>query len=387
MITAFSLVALTRRQLADMRLLKVWLLLLCFGLGWSEANALQPSASSGPHRLEVERVKIVTFNVANLFDTRDDRGRTDETWLPKERKNSQAHAKGCQAQRTKAYREECLKLDWDQQALAAKLDGLAAVIRLAQADVVLLQEVENRAVLDELNSQLPTLAYRAILLEGQDRRGIDQAVLTSLPVLSQPELLYADCPGSNCAAFGGRGVLSVSVALPIHRHSSGQQRGGGVLRLLNVHLPSPAAPASRRLKAVQKLHSLAQAIQDSGELVVLAGDFNITSEEKTSSDPIGHTFGRHWKALEDLQCPSCRGTYYYGPTRSWSWLDKLIMPTAVASRHDDNPHNWEVAPNSLEILRLYPQQTTRGGYPRKFRASSKWGVSDHFPVSVVLQAR
>lgn len=62
----------------------------------------------------------------------------------------------------------------------AKLERLAAVLVRLDADLVLLQEVENRALLE----RLATLAGypSARLVEGNDPRGIDVAALSRLPV-------------------------------------------------------------------------------------------------------------------------------------------------------------------------------------------------------------
>jgi hypothetical protein len=64
-------------------------------------------------------------------------------------------------------RTECLKLDWNEKVLAAKIRNLAKVIGRFEGrgpDILVLQEVENRAILDRLRSALPDAAsYRTVI--------------------------------------------------------------------------------------------------------------------------------------------------------------------------------------------------------------------------------
>jgi len=96
-------------------------------------------------------VKIATYNVLNLFDTHDDPYHEDGGTRPKPRKD---------------------------------LEKLADSIRALDADVLALQEVENRGYLDRfVTAMIGDMGYEhTVLLEGNDHRGIDCAVLSRLPV-------------------------------------------------------------------------------------------------------------------------------------------------------------------------------------------------------------
>src|SRR6266545_2409550 len=96
-------------------------------------------------------VRVATWNVHDLFDS-DDRlvppGELDSVPAPAE--------------------------------VEAKLDALAAVLERIDADVVVLQEVENAEVLARLAARAGYPEAR--LVEGADPRGIDVAALSRLPV-------------------------------------------------------------------------------------------------------------------------------------------------------------------------------------------------------------
>lgn len=103
-----------------------------------------PSASAAPP----ERVTVASFNVENWFDAVDDPGRDEGDTPPKPEEAKRA---------------------------------VAALIREAGADVVTLQEMENRAGLDELADRYlePGRYPYRLLVEGNDGRGIDVAILSA----------------------------------------------------------------------------------------------------------------------------------------------------------------------------------------------------------------
>ena len=92
---------------------------------------------------------VATFNLENLFDTSDDPGTTDPISTPEQ------------------YDRKLTKL------ARAVRDGLRAPTVLA------VQEVEHLSVLHDLSAhpELLPFKYKAFLLEGPDRRGIDVGIL------------------------------------------------------------------------------------------------------------------------------------------------------------------------------------------------------------------
>ena len=115
---------------------------------------LAPTADGGkaPAKRDFNGVvRLATYNVLNLFDAEDDPYCDDEGTNPKPRE---------------------------------QLEKLAETIRNVNADVLALQEVENRRYLERFNTAfLGDLGYEhVVLFEGNDGRGIDVAVLSRLPV-------------------------------------------------------------------------------------------------------------------------------------------------------------------------------------------------------------
>ncbi len=132
----------------------------------SSGGAVSGAGSGSPHNLpeahelkqpaigletpEKDVLRVASYNVENLFDNIDDPAKLDESTPPK------SH-------------EDMLKL--------------ANALRSANADVVSLQEVENIEILNEfLDKYLPDLYPYRVLVEGNDIRGIDVAVISKHPI-------------------------------------------------------------------------------------------------------------------------------------------------------------------------------------------------------------
>lgn len=95
--------------------------------------------------------RIASYNVLNLFDDIDNPDKRDEGTPPKD---------------------------------AASQEALADVIESSEADVIALQEVENIEILTEFRDQngLKDDYPHLVLVEGNDGRGIDVALLSKHPV-------------------------------------------------------------------------------------------------------------------------------------------------------------------------------------------------------------
>ena len=141
------------------------------------------------------KIGIMTFNVENLFDTKHDAEKHDYTFLPlREKKISKQVKAYCETLKNPKWKNECHYLDWSPTNLSMKMKNLAAAILQVNdgkgPDILILQEVENKNVLQELvGKYLKKAGYTSvILIEGKDIRGIDTAIVTRLPVIGEPVL-------------------------------------------------------------------------------------------------------------------------------------------------------------------------------------------------------
>ena len=146
----------------------------------------------------------------------------------------------------------------------SKRQGVAEILRLVDADVVLLEEVGGAAALDGLAAE-PAIAGRysyRLQFEGNDQRGFGLGLLSSLPP--------TEVKSHRDDWFGGyrytRDCLEVVFDLP-----------GGRLALLGVHFRAQLAddPAQRLAEAEQTRLIADGLLADDPELwLVVLGDFN-----------------------------------------------------------------------------------------------------------------
>ena len=61
-----------------------------------------------------EEISLMTYNVENLFDNKDDLGKDDKAFLPATLKRSSYHKGHCKKIEVKKWRDECLFLDWNE---------------------------------------------------------------------------------------------------------------------------------------------------------------------------------------------------------------------------------------------------------------------------------
>ena len=331
------------------------------------------------------RVSLMTYNVENLFDTRHDPGKDDYAYLPLSVK--QAHPEylaTCTAIDVPRWREECERNDWTEALLEEKLKRLSTVITQVGAgrgpDILLLEEVENLAVVERLHAHLPQSGYQTrVLLEGWDARGIDTAVLSRLPQWDTPRLHavpYRALGGDDPARVGKtRGILEVRLLLP-----DGQKAA-----VFALHLPSGGAPGYLRQQALAYLAQL-KAELPANVLPIAGGDFNINAAEEQRHGYIARDLARDWSVSQLIGCQQCRGSYYYHRERQWSFFDMLLFPKAMTEPQGFN--GWRVDAHSIRLANGNALQNSQWGTPARFDgAQAEQGVSDHWPLYAEIHWR
>lgn len=320
-------------------------------------------------------VTIMTFNVQNLFDNIDDAGKDDKAYLPIAAKQNDAHIQECNEIEVASWRSECLNLDWSDAAIEFKLQVLADAIRQVNdgrgPDIIALQEVENAAILDRLSTEylVDSDYLPAILIEGQDLRGIDVAFLSRLP-LAAPAMLHAlhfdEYPEREKDT---RGVLEATFILP----------DGSMLTGFSVHFPAPFHPTAMRVAAYRHLAELRAQLPDEN-YVFAAGDFNTTSAEAEGTGILEMYVRPHWTIAHELGCGDCRGTHYYAGNDTWSFLDMMLWSPARGAKA-----TWRIRANSVHVANETAAQVARAGTPLRHNSVAKQGVSDHWPLVLSIE--
>ena len=324
---------------------------------------------------DATRVTVMSMNAENLFDNIDDPNRDDKAYLPLAAKQGDAHVEACNEIPVEQWRNECLYLDWSDEAIRYKLGVLSTAIRQVNdgrgADIIAFQEIENLRILERLrNEYLGDLGYLpAVLIEGRDVRGIDTAFLSKLPLAGEPVLHPFDVPDFPERAGDTRGVLQADFALP----------DGTILTGFAVHFPAPYHPTPMRELAYEHLQALRDDLPDE-QLVFAAGDFNTTSIEDQRERMLSRFVRPYWTVAHDLGCGDCKGTYYYAPDDNWSFLDMILFSPARGEKTTSH-----LRADSVAIANETPAQVATDGTPARHNSAARSGVSDHWPIVATIE--
>jgi endonuclease/exonuclease/phosphatase family metal-dependent hydrolase len=308
--------------------------------------------------LATEELSLMSYNVENLFDTEDDFLKDDKAFLPVTKKKHVYHIGACNKIEVKKWRDECLYLDWSEEAKTKKILNIAKVISSLNsdgADIIAFQEIENINVLKDLFNQLEPLGYiDFVLLEGRDYRGIDSAIISKFPIKRSKLHFIKFSPGFPIKDT--RPILEAQIDLL-----------GKTLRVYSVHFPAPFLNSVMRKDAFIHLENLVNSHDDPA---VAMGDFNVTSEEETELGTFKDQ-SKTWYVSHYQGCANCKGTYYYQPKDDWSFLDAILVSKGRGVNFNTS---------SIDVLINNTNAYKDSFKPKGFDAVSMEGVSDHFPV-------
>ncbi len=317
--------------------------------------------------LKNKYISVMTYNVENLFDTKDDPRKKDDTFLPKMRKSKKI-LKSCKKISRKKWRDECLYLDWSEETLNQKMENLSKVVLSVDSgngpDILILQEIENKSVLEEWNQNfLKKAGYKTIILiEGKDIRGIDVAILSRFKLNKRPNLYPIPLNHNKRSKTDSRGVLKASLIGPT----------GDIIEVLALHLPAPHHPTILREQSLKYLNKLLNEKSKSNNLIIAGGDFNVTSSEERKGKLFKKIISPKWWVSHFDACSKCKGSNYYPPKKSWSFLDALLVAK--------NQKSWKVNNSSVRVIDDFDFQVSSSGKPRAFDGKTKKGASDHLPI-------
>jgi len=327
---------------------------------------------------DIHTVTIMTFNVENLFDNFDDPGKVDETFFALSDKQSDEHKEACAEIPVDRWRDQCLNWDWSDAMIEHKLSVVAKTILQVNEgrgpDIIALQEIENIGILERLRTEyLADANYLpAVLVEGHDLRGVDVAFLSRLELASEPVLHRPDFSGfEERRVLDTRGVLQADFVLP----------DGAILTGFSVHFPAPFHPIEMRDVAYDHVNELRSALP-ADHYVFAAGDFNTPSIEDRERKMLDKHVRPHWIVAHELGCDACRGTQYYAPDDSWSFIDMILWSPG---QNSGAQATWNIRKNSVHIANALPDQVRENGTPARFQLPDGSGVSDHWPLVMSIK--
>lgn len=303
--------------------------------------------------LAQQTMKVVFYNVENLFDCRHDSLCDDVDFLPEGRKH------------------------WTRWRMTEKVRHIAQVITSIGEDtapmLVGMCEVENDSVMCSLTeySLLRSVGYRYLMTHGGDPRGVDVALMYRPSLFRLLATAAHDVPVEQIRADAhARPVL----------YAQGELINGDTLDVVVCHWPSRLSGRRRteplRQMAADVVASLVDSIQKvrPEAHIIVMGDFNETHN------------GEAVRSLPLLNLTEKEGGSYRYRGR-WEQLDQmLVSPSLLEDSSSLLVHGGTAevfrAPFLLERDRLY------GGY-RPFRSYNGMryigGYSDHLPVFVRLE--
>ena len=355
-------------------------------------------------------VRIATFNVENLlrrFAT--ERDRRTGVWVPDAAVGLFEHTSEAEGRLIeKAFQ---VAVSDDQRQLTAQ------AIRDCDADVVCLQEVDGLEALRWFHDRYLRRAIdepyeNFALLEGNDRRGIDVAVMSRrgfpVRVMSHAGLTHRDLGlwDEELRRWGAtiddrifkRDALEVEVETP-----------AGPLTIWVCHFKSMGEGRDRTMairraeaRAVRRLveYRFGDRVAEASWMVV--GDLNDyrdkirlsrTTEGGLRAEPVrvaatglDPLHADHFAVdLVERLPPNDRWTHYYAEERELSALDHLFVSPGLART---NPHARPTViraglPHRVPLDRIVPPVAPIARYPRVGFDRPK--ASDHCPIAVTLR--
>ena len=317
-----------------------------------------------------EKIRIVFYNVENLFDTADDPETLDEEFLPVGERR------------------------WTKTRFNHKIGQIARVIIASggweSPDIIGLCEVENRNVVEQLirHPLLKKSGYKIIHKESPDERGIDVSFLYKKEKFSPLNYDYIPIPDESGVPLKTREILRVTGLLfPDTVHfffNHWPSRYGGTLETV-----------SARKQAALTLHSETERIfQDQkNPRIIVMGDFNDQPSDQSIREVLNALppyQNNAQKILINLSAEwrdNNRGTLKY--RSQWQIFDQIMVSPALL----DKTANLFCGPENASILQqefLFMEDKTHGGI-KPFRTYNGFqytgGFSDHLPVYLDLYFR
>ena len=296
-----------------------------------------------PLLLSALEFKVANYNVENLFDVHSDGGEYEEY---------QPHNKH----------------GWNEAMLQIKIANIARVITDIDADIIALEEVENKAVLQRLNAALGSHAYPYLFYPPKKPRvNIETALLSRFPIENTSTIVMKDQP---------RGIHRITLKID-HRS----------LDVYINHWPAQKEKEEERLIYATTLHNA--LLKEEGREYLLLGDFN-SPYQMQKEWGLGFVTilnaGDHQSTLYNLwyDLPQTqRYSHSYGKQKAT--LDHIVIPKTLK---DGKGIDYTDA--SFAVF-MRPYMVNEKNDPKRWQMSERGrgvhqgeGFSDHFPVTAIF---
>jgi len=302
---------------------------------------------------------VASWNIENLFDTKDDPNINDEEFLPEGSRQ------------------------WTIDRFETKISNLAKVINHMNdgcgPDIIAFQEVENLNVLKWLVYRFKHRDYIIAHRDSPDERGIDVALFYDRKVFDIEELdtLRVEIPTGTPTRY----ILHVAL-----RHKNEKS----IIHLFVNHWPSrrggEVKSEPNRIAAARVLKNLVDKIlsEDKSSKIILLGDFNDEPDNKSIQETLGASEFNCSESNNNLlnlaytKASRNEGSYLFGST--WNMIDQIIISGSLFDKKgiDYLCDSYEVIKPDFMVIK----EGERQGGPLPTYSGSRYlgGYSDHFPV-------
>jgi hypothetical protein len=341
--------------------------LLC-GLCFAFSGYFPVHSQSGNHNPDFERadLRVMFYNVENLFDTINEPGKNDTEFLPQ----------GSRFWTPYRYRQKLISL----------FKVIAAAGQWEAPEVIGMCEVENRHVLEALRDETPlrNTPYGIIHRNSPDSRGIDVALMYRRDKITVIDSAFFTLHFPHDPQVRTREILYVKALVFTD-----------TLHFFVNHWPSRLGGAQSERNRVfigsflrGKVDSLFMA--DPNAAILIMGDFNDEPVDRSLAEGLGALTipGTERNQLYNLMAPvrqsSNFGTHKY--LGLWTMLDQFIVSGSLLRKNGGIYTRPGAARIMLEDFLLVEDETYSGVRPFRTYDGFRYagGFSDHLPVVLDL---
>ena len=305
----------------------------------------------GVLNLQAEPLRVVIYNVENLFHPEKDSIKDDGEWTPEGEKH------------------------WSYARYNRKVENIARVLtnigEWDGVDIVGLQEIENAAVVKKLCYTLRRNEYDFVHYDSPDRRGIDVALMYKKARVDTLVTRAIAVNGGMSASLNG-GLITRDILYVCARVKNDPSKvHGDTLHLFVCHLPSQRGGKAETewkreaaKEVLQKAVDSVFAISEDAKIIVM-GDMNSEELRVKGLQVMGYGLS-----------VTGYGTHKY--QGRWECIDHFYVSEAIDSVSNAHVYDaeWIQEPDE-KYLGLKPKRTYNGFIYQN-------GYSDHLPIVLIL---